>query len=445
MFEKIFFLLFFIAYTTTFANEVVTIKTYDRNDYIRVVFELKEKPKYFVSQNANKINISLKNAKIKSPIHKKIEKRNVIEDIIFLNDKNNEKFVILLKNNVNMKRYLYTEPEKTIKFYRLIVDINKQKQPLQQKNTQNKIIKQEKSIDDIIENFIDNKTINDIIVENVRPDNLNELLDLNNITDEELIKNIENQNNEEVDMEEFLKKISVKIEEKPKPSRKKTTKKQQFVVVVDAGHGGKDPGAIGLFKAKEKNINLSVAKAVKYELDKNPRLKVYLTRSDDRFIELFDRVNRSRNLKADLFISIHSDSNPNRKARGLSVYTLKKSASDIRTTRLYSNKILQNNNYNIKKDALGAILDITRYENLNKSTKFAENLLKHFKRQKINLLNNPHKYGNFAVLLAPEYPSVLIELGFISNPQDEKMLQSYDFKKKISISIAESVKSYFKI
>lgn len=435
-FKKIFFLLIFFITSNLFANEVSNIKTYDRKDYVRIVFETKEKPKYFVEQLDNKINIILQGAKIRSLIHKNIDKFDVIDNIIFINEnKDKEKFAIILKNKATLKRYLYTDPISKGKPYRLVVDINRN-------------ITEQKNLDDLIVEFIDEKTINDLIVENVKPENISELLDLNNITDEELTKNIEIQNNEKIDMDEFLKKISVKIEEKPNLTipQQIPTKKQRFVVVVDAGHGGRDPGAIGLFKTKEKNINLTVAKAIKYELDKNPKLRVYLTRSDDRFIELHERVNRSRNLRADLFISIHSDSNPNRKARGLSIYTLKKSASDVRTTKLYgSSKIMKNNSTSIKQDTLGAILDIARYENLNKSVKFTDNLVGSFRKQKINLLNNPHKYGNFAVLLAPEYPSVLIELGFISNPKDEKMLQSYDFRRRVSKSVAEAVRNYFRI
>lgn len=452
------------------ANEVVSIKTYDRDDYIRVVFELTNKPSYFVDQNGEEIDVFLPDTTVKTTLYKNINKLEVIDDIKFVNEKNNTKFIIVVKNNATMKRYLYTEPTEISKFYRVIVDVYKKEQKfdnldnvilsyLAKENLLEEKPKKDNSIDDLINNIeVDNtdnfKTLNDIIGENIRPQDINELLELNNITDEEITKNIENQNNEKVNLDDFLKKISINIDKLPEITNKskntqttkspKKTQIKKYTVVVDAGHGGKDPGAIGLFKSKEKNINLAVAKAIKYELSKNPKLNVYMTRNDDRFIELFDRVNRSRVLEADLFISIHSDSNPNRRARGLSVYTLKKSASDVRTTALFNDKVLKNFS-NKKQETISAILDINRYENLNKSVRFSEKLIQNFKKQKVNLLNDPHKYGNFAVLLAPEYPSVLIELGFISNPYDEKMLQTYDFRKKVSLAVSGAVKSYFGI
>ena len=446
------------------------------------MFELTEKPKYSVKQENNRINIFLQNTYLKNPLnlYRNINKFNIIDNITNINEKTNIKFILTLKNNANIKRYLYTIPSNLTKYYRFIVDINKSNQEFE--NLDNIILnaldkeKKEKNeinktkIDDFINKYIEEeKTMNDVILENVKPENIVELLEFNNISDEEVTKDIENQNNDEVNMDDFLKKISIKLENEPireniinNKKNKNFQKynfneksyniknkhiKRRYVIVLDAGHGGKDPGAIGLFRTKEKNINLSVARAIKNELDKNPRLKVYLTRNDDRFIELYDRVNKSRNLRADLFISIHSDSTRNRKARGLSVYTLKKSASDTRTTELYTeNNILKSRSLqNLRYDTVNAILDISRYDNLNKSIKFSERLLRNFRRQNINLLHSPHKYGNFAVLLAPEYPSVLIELGFISNPYDEKMLNSREFKKRISFSIANAIKEYFRI
>lgn len=450
------FFLYLLNISLLFSNEIVNIKTYNRDDYIRLMFELTEKPNYFVNNESNKIEIFLANTTLKTTPN--IDKYTIIDNMKFIKEKENIRCLLELKNNANLKRYLYTAPSNLTKYYRFIVDINKEK--IESDELESIVLdiiknKTEEKIDDFIVQYTgEEKTVNDVILENIKPENIAELLDLNNISDEEVTKDIENQNNDEINIDEFLKKISVKIESELDKKEdvkiynknyEKTPIKKQYVVVLDAGHGGKDPGAIGLFRTKEKNVNLNVAKAIKNELNKNSKLKVYLTRNDDRFIELYDRVNKSRKLKADLFISIHSDSTRNRKARGLSIYTLKKSASDVRTTRLYGkNNILQNESFqDLKYDTISAILDISRYENLNKSIKFSEQLIKNFKKQDINLLYNPHKYGNFAVLLAPEYPSVLIELGFISNPYDEKMLNSRDFRKKISISVAKAVSEYF--
>lgn len=490
------------------SNEIVNIKTYDRDDYIRIMFELTKKPDYFVTQEKEKIIIKLSNTYLNSPMHKNINKFNVINDILLFNENQGIKFVLLLNNNATMKRYLYTDPSKVTKYYRLIVDIYKREQKFENldniilsgiakqklfeekqtnnikqatdsggriertKNPENikltNNINRETNRNDniiLVTNVINDnaKTINDLIVENVKPTNINELLDLNNITEEQITKNIEDQNNEKIDLDSFLKKISTKLDDNTTDNVIKSKennvnkiitknnaikKQKQFIVVIDAGHGGKDSGAIGSLRTKEKNINLAVAKTIKYELDKNKNLKVYLTRNSDIFIELYERVNRARNLRADLFISIHSDSNPNKKARGLSIYTLMKSASDKRTAAF---SVIKNKNDVVKgvnllgskQETIDVILDISRYKTLNESTKFTQKLITSFKKNNINMLHDPHKYGNFAVLLAPEYPSVLIELGFISNLKDERMLQTSNFRKKVSVAIAEAVRLYF--
>jgi N-acetylmuramoyl-L-alanine amidase len=411
---------------------MVNIETYDRGDYLRVVFELTKKPKYFVSQTKNKISVRLSGVKTSSITYNNINKFGIIDNIDLINETGGVKVVITVNDGVSLKRYLYTEPSGIVHYYRMIVDIYKKKQKFESLDSF--------ILSSIIGESIEEKSINDLIYENVRAQNIDELLDLNNINEEKTTRNIEEQNNERINMDDFLKKISVELKSDiPKKAKSMVTKTKK-IIVIDAGHGGKDPGAIGLFRTKEKNINLAFAKAIKYELDKNKNFKVYLTRDGDYFIELFERVNRARNLRADLFISIHADSNINRKARGLSIYTLMKSASDTRTATMFS---LSNVSGNKRQETANVMLDISRYKTLNESTVFAETLVKVFRNKGVRMLQNPHKYGNFAVLLAPEYPAVLVEVGFVSNIMEEKMLQSGEYRKKIAISVAEAVGGYF--
>lgn len=481
------FLLFFLLFISEgYCNEVVAIKTYDRDSYIRIMFETTKKPKYFVEQkDKNKIQVKLPDTIIKSNLHKNIYKLNVIDDVVLLNENDGIKFIVLVNNNAKLMRYLYTEPSSVTKYYRVIVDICKNSDVVVKKQesidnlisglsvvngkvndgvvsvddligrlgADDVVIKSAVSIEDLINNNIKEEkkeTIDELINENVKAQNMNELLVLNNIiNEEEVIKGFEEQNNEKIDMDEFLKSISVdlssKVVKKDKKISKSVVKVAKYVVVVDAGHGGKDPGAIGLRRTKEKDINLIYAKAIKEELEKNGKIMVVLTRSNDRFVELKDRVNKARLLDADLFISVHSDSNTNRRAKGLSVYTLMKSASDTRTVKLMT----QSNKYNI----VGSFsywknkmkYDSIRYKTLAESTKFTNILIKNLKMKNVKMFGDPHKYGNFAVLLAPEFPSVLIELGFLSNPQDEQMLKSYSYRKTISQSVAKSVYGYFGI
>ena len=221
-------------------------------------------------------------------------------------------------------------------------------------------------------------------------------------------------------------------------------------ICIDAGHGGKDSGTKGKKRTLEKDINLEYAIALKKELTRNKKIKVYLTRDRDIYYTLTNRLKIARTYKPDLFISIHSDSSPNRNTRGLSIYTLSKKASDTRTAELAvsenkTNIIAGLDLYNEYQDTINTLVDLSRKEILVESVKFADLTLRYLDRNKINLLSKTHKQANFAVLLAPDFPSVLIELGFLSNIKDEKMLKSNYYKKAVSKVISDSIKAYFNI
>ena len=465
MIKKILFLIFIIFSKYAISNEIVNIKTYDRDSYIRIMFEMKEKPEYFVDQKDNKINVKLPKAKINSNLHRNIDKLNVIEEIFLFEEQESLTFTILLVKNATLMRYLYTAPASNTPYYRVIVDINRPtKQEIKNDNIENVVdndvldnflennlyattsnFTDLQSIDELIDKKVDTtkhqiSSVDELIKENVKANTMDELLDLNNINEEQVVRSFEEQNNENIDLDNFLESLSTRIANNEK-REKKQEKIKQYIIVIDAGHGGKDPGAIGLMRTKEKNINLSYALFIKKELEKNKKFKVFLTRSNDFFVSLNDRVNKSRKLNADLFISIHSDSSTNRRARGLSIYTLSKSASDERTTKLIQRNLVSTFNYWRNKHKYDKI----RYQTLNDSIKFSNVLLKNLKKNGVKTFStSPIKQANFAVLLAPEYPSILLELGFISNLYDEKLLNSYSYKKKISDNIVKSINEYFK-
>ena len=466
--KKIFLFCFLLLFSkVSFSNEIVDIKTYDRDSYIRIMFEMKEHPKYFVTEEENnRVDIRLPKAKINSPLHKEINKLNVIDGMFLFVEDDVLRFRVVLKDGSKLMRYLYTEPASNTPYYRVIVDINKptalnsflennlyeknnndKKTPVNitQNTTKNatKNMIQNASLDDLIAKNVNNNvnflSVDELIKENVKADTLDELLDLNNINEEEVTRSFEEQNNEKIDMNDFLKTISVKVDEKPKPKPQEIKK---YIVVLDAGHGGKDPGAIGIKRTKEKDVNLAFALHIKKELEKSDKIKVYLTRSNDTFISLSDRVNKSRRWHADLFISIHSDSNENKNVRGLSIYTLSKSASDTRTAELLRQTAGSRFAYWRNKTKY----DNMRYKALNESVKFSKNLINNLKRNRVRMFGTqPLKQANFAVLLAPEYPSLLIELGFISNAQDERLLKTMDYRKLVARNIVKSVNEYFRI
>jgi N-acetylmuramoyl-L-alanine amidase len=215
------------------------------------------------------------------------------------------------------------------------------------------------------------------------------------------------------------------------------------VVVIDAGHGGKDPGAKGA-NHWEKDINLAAARALKARLERTGRYRVVMTRDSDAYVPLETRVQIARRADADLFISLHSDSGPDATVRGASVYTLSDKGSD-RTTR----NVMAANDWFIHVDMPGRdrsvnqiLLDLTQRATRNRSAAFAENLLGHI-TDETDLLRRSHRDAGFVVLLAPDVPAVLLEMGFITNGQDEGRLADATKRDRFMNSVADSIDSYF--
>jgi N-acetylmuramoyl-L-alanine amidase len=212
-------------------------------------------------------------------------------------------------------------------------------------------------------------------------------------------------------------------------------------IVIDAGHGGHDPGARGA-QGFEKDVNLAAAQALKARLERSGRYKVVLTREDDVYIALADRVRIAQRAGADLFISLHSDSGPNPDVRGASVYTLSDKAS-LRATRFVSR-----DDWYMKASLTGdrsvrdILFDLTQRATKNRSAAFAETLVSHIDGR-APLLRRSHRDAGFMVLLAPEVPAVLLEMGFVSNSQDEAMLRDPAQRARLTDSVADSIDDYF--
>ena len=219
-------------------------------------------------------------------------------------------------------------------------------------------------------------------------------------------------------------------------------------IVIDAGHGGIDPGAIGKSGVYEKTLTLQVAKRLRDKLKKNPRYNPIMTRATDVFLSLRERVSVARRYKGDLFISIHADSISRPDVRGSTVYTLSETASDDEAAALAKshNKSdviagvdLQDQDNTVQ----GILIDLAQRETMNFSVKFAKILIPEISRSGIRVVSRSHRYAGFRVLKAPDVPSVLVELGYLSNRQDEKMLKSRKGQVKLTASIANAVDKYF--
>lgn len=221
------------------------------------------------------------------------------------------------------------------------------------------------------------------------------------------------------------------------------------LVVIDAGHGGHDPGAPSVLNdgRSEKNVTLAIAKALRDELIASGRVRVAMTREDDRFLVLAERREIARRLKADLFISIHADSAENDAARGGSVYTLSEVASDKVAAQL----AIKENRADIlngvdlggeTSDVSSILIDLTQRETMNISSAFA-GLLQREMAEGVLTRSNYHKFANLMVLKAPDVPSVLIETGYMSNLDDARFLFSRDGQKRIALAVRKAIEAHF--
>lgn len=220
------------------------------------------------------------------------------------------------------------------------------------------------------------------------------------------------------------------------------------LVVIDAGHGGHDPGAISPHNGRrEKDVTLALARAIRDELVASRRVRVALTRADDRFLVLEERYGIARRLKADLFISVHADAAENREAHGASVYTLSEVASDREAARLAAREnkanIINGVNLGAHGDDVSSILiDLTQRETMNASAEFAR-LLQREASDEVPFRTTAHRFASFVVLKAPDTPSVLFETGFLSNKDDAEFLASATGRKKIARGVREAVQIHF--
>jgi N-acetylmuramoyl-L-alanine amidase len=214
------------------------------------------------------------------------------------------------------------------------------------------------------------------------------------------------------------------------------------VVVIDAGHGGKDSGALGA-DAHEKDLTLAAARTLRDRLERSGRYKVVLTRDTDVFIPLERRVQIARRANADLFISLHADSGTDPSIRGATVYTLSEKGADRAARKAIDHEGFVDVALPGSDEAVNRILlDLTQRGTVNRSSTFAETLL-HRIGDRTPLLQRSHRDAGYMVLLAPDVPAVLLEMGFITNADDERALGDPDHRKLLMDGVAQAIDDYF--
>ncbi|MDF1734364.1 MAG: N-acetylmuramoyl-L-alanine amidase [Minwuia sp.] len=220
------------------------------------------------------------------------------------------------------------------------------------------------------------------------------------------------------------------------------------VVVIDPGHGGVDPGAIGAGGTREKDIVLSVGLALRDALRARGNYRIVMTRDGDRFVRLGDRVRIARRANADLFVSLHADAAAGRTARGAGVYTLSEKSSDREAAALARREnrsdIIAGVDLSDEADDVTSILiDLAQRETMNQSATLAQTVVVEL-GQRITMRSNPHRFAGFRVLKAPDVPSVLVEIGFLTNRQEEAQLKSSRTRQRIADGLADAIDAYFR-
>jgi N-acetylmuramoyl-L-alanine amidase len=214
------------------------------------------------------------------------------------------------------------------------------------------------------------------------------------------------------------------------------------LIVLDPGHGGQDPGALGLSGTKEKAVVIAVARELARELQATGSYRVILTRSADTYVPLRERVARAQEAKANLFLSIHADSHPDRDVRGASVYTLSEAASDREAEALAARENRGDTSVAPSSTVARTLVAMAQRGTVNDSRRFADTIVTTFGNSGIRLLPRSHRQAGFAVLTSPDIPAALVELGYLSNRSDEKLLTVRQHQAALARALRASVDAH---
>lgn len=247
--------------------------------------------------------------------------------------------------------------------------------------------------------------------------------------------------------------VQEKKEQEKRQKQREIRPKGIKTVVIDPGHGGEDPGALGPQRTMEKNVVLRVGVKLFHLLNETNEVKAFLTRKGDYFIPLEERAKLAREYGADLFISLHADGSFNPQARGSSIYSLSLSGATDEAAKILADKenmsnvlggaVLRPTTLAKDPNLNQILLDLMQNNSMRESLRFAELFLEDMKA--VNHLKYSHyRQANFIVLKAPDIPSVLVETAFITNKEDERLLNTSEFQDKFAKALATSIRKYFK-
>lgn len=396
----LYLLLLMLSVTSAWSAAINTIRVSQTGEDTRLVFDLKDKTNYtsFKLDNPTRLVIDLKNTKQWSIIKLPDLNGTPIKNIRYAQRENDTLRVVLDLNSAREYKTQVLAPNGTNP-HRLVIDLSTTLFPEVEKSTnKTTAVKQKAEV---------------AIASKPKP----------------------------VEKVEKPIPITVKKSIKPQPRR-------DIVIAIDAGHGGKDSGAVGKHGTKEKDIVLAIARKLAKLVDKEPGMRSYLTRNNDKFISLRGRIKLARKQKADMFISIHADAFHRREARGASVFVLSERGASSEAAQMLADRenaadLVGGISMSDKDDDLASVLlDLSQTASLVASTEVAETVLSGLKR-----VGHTHKKqvesASFVVLKSPDIPSILVETAFISNPDEEKKLRSSSHQNKLALAMMSGIRNYF--
>ena len=249
-----------------------------------------------------------------------------------------------------------------------------------------------------------------------------------------------------VPVDPLLALIEESQKQKPVPTDKPAVARLA-TIVIDPGHGGEDPGAMGRLGSREKNVTLIIGKRLKALVDAEPNMRAVLTRDGDYFLPLQVRVDKARKVRADLFVSIHADAFIRPRARGSSVFALSERRATSEAANWLAKKendadLVGGVNLDVKDRYLAqTLLDLSQTATIDHSLRLGNSVLRRL--GSVNSLHKPQvEQASFAVLKAPDVPSILVETAFISNPEEEKRLNDVGYQDKLARAILDGIRDY---
>lgn len=249
-------------------------------------------------------------------------------------------------------------------------------------------------------------------------------------------------------IEQVLAALGDQGERDSEPDAVETTVESAHVrpiIVIDPGHGGRDPGMSLVNGYDEKEVVLDIGRAIRDELTASGLFDVYMTRNEDIFLPLNERYAIAQDMEADLFISVHVDSNDDSSARGATIYTLSERASDAEAARVAQRENQSDAvaGYEVDEELTRILIDLAQRETMNLSAELAAMVVSSFDNNDVDTVGHPHRFAGFRVLTAPDVPSILLETGFGTNRQDAALLVSERYQQAMGRSLTEALIVYF--